>query len=291
MAALRDIQNKISAVKKTRQITKAMNMVAAAKLRQVQGRTEGFRPYATKFTEVLGSLSQGVDPEIHPMLAQPEEVNRVSLIVLTADRGLCGSFNQNLINQAEKFRKELQAQGREVDLYLVGRRARDYFRRHETSAKEALVGAMNVVDFDLAVQVARFALSPFLAGDVQEAYIVYCQFVSMASMKAKVAKLLPIEPIEGAESAAGAEYLTEPSAEEILVDLLPRYLNVRTYQALLETSTSEHASRMAAMDNATKNCKELITNLTLAYNKARQATITAELMDIVGGAEALSQSQ
>jgi F-type H+-transporting ATPase subunit gamma len=292
MAALRDIQNKIAAVKKTRQITRAMNMVAAARLRQVQEKTERFKPYAAKFSEVLGSLSQGIDPEIHPLLAVPEQVDKVGMILLTADRGLCGSFNMNLINLAQKFLKEQEGQGREVQAHVVGRRGCDFYRRRKLNIATQMPNVMNVIDFDLAVSIARTGLNDFLSGEVQEVYIIYTDFRSMASMVPTVERLLPIQPeaVEGEEEAAGGlEYITEPSAEEILVDLLPRYLNVRAYSALLNTATSEQASRMTAMDNATKNCKEMIDNLTLVFNKARQAAITAELMDIVGGAEALSQ--
>ena len=290
MASLRDIQTKISSVKKTRQITRAMNMVAAAKLRGVQEKTERFRPYASKFAEVLGSLSQGIDPEIHPLLAQPDKVERVALILLTADRGLCGSFNMNLIMAAERFLKERKALGQQVQFYVVGRKGRDYFRRRKVEVAEEITGVMNVVDFDLAVQVARYGLNAFLGGEVQEVYVIFSRFASMVSHVPTTEKLLPVAPVAGeGQAGGGLEYLTEPSAAEILVDLLPRFLNVRMYSGLLETATSEQAARMAAMDNATRNCKDMIRDLTLLYNKARQATITAELMDIVGGAEALKQ--
>ncbi len=294
MAALKDIQLKIAAVKKTRQITRAMNMVAAAKLRQTQTKTEGFRPYASKFAEVLSSLAAGVDPEIHPLLAQPEEVAEVALVLLTADRGLCGSFNTNLIMAAERFLKEQEANGRQVRLFVVGRRGVDYFKRRQVEVAQAMPGAMNVIDFDLAIGVARMGLNAFMSGEVQEVYFIYSHFASMVSQVATVDRLLPIGKLEAEapevteeEPAVAVEYLTEPSPEEILVDLLPRYVNVRVYSYLLETATSEHAARMTAMDNATNNCKEMIDNLTLAFNKARQAAITSELMDIVGGAEAL----
>ncbi|MEW5914692.1 MAG: ATP synthase F1 subunit gamma [Thermodesulfobacteriota bacterium] len=293
MAALRDIQNKISAVKKTRQITRAMNMVAAARLRQVQERTERFRPYADKFAEVLGSLSEGMDPEAHPLLAQPESVQRVGLILITADRGLCGSFNMNLILKGQQFLTEKKGAGQETAMFAVGRKGVEYFRRRKVEFAQALPGVMNVVDFDLATQVARLGLNAFLAGEVQEVYMIYSRFASMAAQVPTLEKLLPISPQPseaGEETGPQLEYITEPSAQEILVDLLPRYLNVRVYSGLLETSTSENAARMTAMDNATKNCKEMIENLTLAFNKARQAAITTELMDIVGGAEALKAS-
>ena len=290
MAALKDIQNKIAAVKKTRQITRAMNMVAAAKLRGVQDRTTKFRPYADKFAEVLASLSAGVDPESHPLLANPEEVKTIGLIQLAADRGLCGSFNVNLITTGQKFMQEQENNGKQVVLHTVGKRARDFFRARNREMATEMPGAMNVVDFDLAVSVARLGLNSFLAGEVEEVYIAYSRFESMVSQVPTVERLLPIAPeaVEGEEEAGPAvEYLCEPSSGEILVDLLPRFLNVRVYSALLETATSEHAARMTAMDNATNACKDIIENLTLAYNKARQAAVTNELMDIVGGAEAL----
>ena len=291
MPSLRDIQNKIVGVKKTRQITKAMGMVATAKLRGVQEKTERFRPYAEKFSEVLGSLSQGVDPEIHPLLAQPEKVDKVALIVLTADRGLCGSFNMNLIHAAQAFVTQRKADGQEVDLYVVGKKGSDFFKRRKTEMKESLRGAMNVIDFDLAVTVARYGLNAFLSGEVQEVYLLSSKFLSIVRQVPTVEKLLPVSAVEvegeAAEQGTALEYLTEPSAEEILVDLLPRFVNVRVYSGLLETATSEQAARMAAMDNATNACKDMIEDLTLVFNKARQAAITAELMDIVGGAEAI----
>lgn len=289
MAALRDIQNKISAVKKTRQITKAMNMVAAAKLRGVQEKAEAFKPYADKYAEVLGSLTAGVDPESHPMLASPEVISKVAVIQLSADRGLCGSFNGNLIGAGARFLNELKADGRESELFVVGKKATEYHKKRGHTMAESLSGAMNVVDFDLAVTVGRMGLDAFLAGEVQEVYLVYSDFQNMANQVPTVERLLPIKPEAGDEPgpAGTGEYLTEPSPEEILADLLPRYLNVRVYSGLLQTATSEHAARMTAMDNATNACKDMIDNLTLVYNKARQAAITTELMDIVGGAEAL----
>lgn len=290
MAALKDIQNKIAGVKKTRQITRAMNMVATARLRQVQGKTEGFRPYADKYAEVLGSLAGGVDPEIHPLLANPEKVEKIAVVCLSADRGLCGSFNMNLITTAMKFIKEKKSEGIEVQLFTVGRKASDFFKRRtdQYNLVKTLPGVMNVVEFDLAVQVGRMGLEPFLSGEVQEVYFVYSRFQSMARLVPTVERLVPIRP-EGAagDEVGSSDYLTEPSPEEILVDLLPRFLNVRVYSGLLETATSEQAARMAAMDNATKACKDMINNLTMVYNKARQAAVTTELMDIVGGAEAL----
>ncbi|MBM4275168.1 MAG: ATP synthase F1 subunit gamma [Deltaproteobacteria bacterium] len=287
MPTLRDIRRKISAVKKTQQITKAMNMVAAAKLRGAQVRMENFRPYAQSFTKMLGNLAAGVEPEIHPFFQQPAEVTKVGLILMTADRGLCGSFNVNLINTAVKFIREKEAAGIQVSLTCVGRKGRDFYRRRKAEMARGYVDFWNKFDYTNAQVVAREVMSDFLAGDVQEVYLIHATFVNVAIQKPRLVKLLPISPEEALEGGGGAEYLFEPPMEQFLEYLLPKYVNVLVYHGMLENSTSEHAARMTAMDNASSNCKEMITQLTLVMNKARQAAITKELMDIVGGAEAL----
>jgi F-type H+-transporting ATPase subunit gamma len=290
MATLRDIRRKIGAVKKTQQITKAMNMVAAAKLRGAQQRMEGFRPYAAAFTLMLGNMAGRVEPEIHPFFQQAEPVERVGLVLMTADRGLCGSFNVNLINTAVKFIREKEAAGLEVSLICVGRKGRDFFRRRKREMLAQYVDVWNKFDFTNAVTVAREIMSAFLSGDVQEIHLIHSTFINVAIQRPVLVQLLPIKPSEAeAEAEAGArmEYLFEPPMEQFLEYLLPKYINVQVYHGFLENSTSEHAARMTAMDNAQSNCKEMINNLTLVMNKARQAAITKELMDIVGGAEAL----
>ncbi len=287
MATLRDIRNKIGAVKKTQQITKAMNMVAAAKLRGAQQRMEGFRPYARAFSMMLGNIAGRVEPEIHPFFTQAPEVNRVGLVLMTADRGLCGSFNVNLINQAVKFIREKEAEGLAVSLACVGRKGRDFFRRRKREMLAQYVDVWNKFDFFNAVAVAREIMSAFLSDAVQEVHLIYSTFINMAVQRPFLVQLLPIQPVEAAAEGAGVEYLFEPPMEQFLEYLLPRYINVQVYHGFLENSASEYAARMTAMDNAQSNCKELITQLTLVMNKARQATITRELMDIVGGAEAL----
>lgn len=287
MATLRDIRHKIGAVKKTQQITKAMNMVSAAKLRGAQQRMEGFRPYAQAFAMMLGNMAGRVEPEIHAFFTQATEVKRVGLVLMTADRGLCGSFNVNLINQAVKFIREKEAQGIEVSLICVGRKGRDFFRRRKREMLGQYVDVWNKFDFSNAVTVAREIMSSFLSGNVQEAYLVHSTFINMAIQKPRLVQLLPIQPGEAAEEAPSMEYLFEPPMEQFLEYLLPKYINVQVYHGFLENSASEYAARMTAMDNAQANCKEMITQLTLVMNKARQASITRELMDIVGGAEAL----
>ena len=287
MATLQDIRRKIGAVKKTQQITKAMNMVSAAKLRGAQQRMEGFRPYAQAFAMMLGNMAGRVEPEIHPFFTQAAEVTRVGLVLMTADRGLCGSFNVNLINTAVKFIREKEAEGKEVVLICVGRKGRDFFRRRKREMLAQYVDVWNKFDFSNAVTVAREVMSIFLTGAVQEVHLIHSSFINMAIQRPRLVQLLPIKPDEAVEEAPSLEYLFEPPMEQFLEYLLPKYINVQVYHGFLENSASEYAARMTAMDNAQSNCKEMITQLTLVMNKARQAAITRELMDIVGGAEAL----
>ncbi|MEW6327369.1 MAG: ATP synthase F1 subunit gamma [Thermodesulfobacteriota bacterium] len=292
MPTLKDVKRKIGAVKKTQQITKAMNMVAAAKLRGAQGKMENFRPYASKFAEVIGSLSAHLNVEAAPLLEQ-REVKNVDVLLITADRGLCGSFNINLINTAEKFLKAKAAEGLGTSLVCLGRKGRDYFRRRPVNMRAAHVDVMGRFDMSNAITIAQDLAGNFLGRAVDEVYVICAQFISMAVQRPITKKLLPISPEElgGEETAAGAarEYLYEPSPEQLITSLLPTHVNVQVYNAMLETAASEHAARMRAMDNAQRNCKDLINSLTLMYNKARQAGITKELMDIVGGAEALKK--
>ena len=286
MATLRDIRNKISAVKKTQQITKAMNMVSAAKLRGAQARMEGFRPYAQAFSMMLGNMAGRVEPDIHPFFQKTEPVTRVGLVLMTADRGLCGSFNVNLINAAYKFIRQEAAEDIEVAVTCVGRKGRDFFRPRKIEMAAQYVDVWNKFDFSNAVTVAREIMSIFTTGEVQEVHLIYSTFVNMAIQRPKLVQLLPIQQAEAeAEAEAGAtmEYLFEPPMEQFLEFLLPKYINVLVYHGFLENSASEHAARMTAMDNAQSNCKEMITQLTQVMNKARQAAITTELMDIVGG--------
>jgi F-type H+-transporting ATPase subunit gamma len=289
MATLRDLRQKIAGVKKTQQITKAMNMVAAAKLRGAQTRMENFRPYAGAFANMLGNLSRGIEPEIHPFFQRAPLVEKVGLVLMTADRGLCGSFNVNLINAAVKFMREKAAAGIGVSLTCVGRKGRDFFRRRKLDITKAYVDVWNKFDYTNAQVVAREVMSEFLAGEVQEVYVIHAEFVNVAIQKPKLVKLLPISPEETTEEAGGSslEYIFEPPVDQFLEFLLPKYVNTLVYHGFLENAASEHAARMTAMDNASSNCKEMITQLTLVMNKARQAAITKELMDIVGGAEAL----
>jgi len=295
MATLKDIQLKISAVKKTRQITKAMNMVAASRLRGAQTGMEAFRPYAGKFAEVLGSLAERAGEETNPLLVPKEEIKNVHVVLCTSDRGLCGGFNFNLIEKADAFMKEKAGTDVAFSFTNFGKKGRDWCRKEKLQIESEHLGVVGTsFGFNIASAVGKSLVDAFLADTYDEVYIVYAEFASMARQIPVLQQLLPIPPIETDEteesSTTGAylpEHICEPSTDALLGDMLPRNVYVQIYSALLETSTSEHAARMMAMDNATKACNDMLENLTLIYNKARQAAITAELMDIVGGAEAL----
>jgi F-type H+-transporting ATPase subunit gamma len=293
MPSLKDVQLKIQGVKKTKQITKAMNMVATSRLRGAQGAMDGFRPYAEKFSEVLGSLAEKAGEEASPLLIPKEEVKKVHIVLCTSDRGLCGGFNINLTDTTGKFIQNNEIEGAEYSFTCFGKKGRDWSRKSGyTIADEHLGVVGGKIGFNVASTAGKKLVDGFIDGDYDEVYIVFAEFISMAKQPPVIQKLLPIPPIEKEEEESEskeylAEHICEPSPEELLGDLLPRNVFVQIYRALLETSTSEHAARMSAMDNATKACNDMIDSLTLAYNKARQAAITADLMDIVGGAEAL----
>jgi F-type H+-transporting ATPase subunit gamma len=290
MAALKDIKRKIAGVDKTRQITKAMNAVAASKFKSAQLRMENFRPYAAKFMEVLNSLALRVDSTSHPLLAV-REPERVRVICMTSDRGLCGGFNSNLIRAAERFIGEKTGEGKDVSLIPVGKKGRDSLRKKANIISEH-VDVFGAFDMSLSVGIGEDVISPFIAEEYDELYLIYNEFVNVGIQKPTVVRLLPL-PSVGEEKEIKPEemldYIYEPSEELLIAQLLPMYIRVLIYRALVETSAGENGARMAAMDNATRNCDELIDDLTLKYNKARQAAITAELMDIVGGTEALAQ--
>ena len=291
MPALKDVKVKITAVKKTKQITKAMNMVASAKLRNAQARIERFRPYADKFYEMLGELAKGADPSVHPLLEAREEVKTVLMVVITSDRGLCGAFNHSIVSAAMKVAKAKAAEGKTVKILCVGRKGRDAFRHTEFETVAAYVNEMSSFDFTLASRIGTEVIGGYVGGTYDEVIMAFGKFISLARQESTLLPVLPLSPAEAGEAAepAGpkAEYIYEPSVEGLLAELLPRFINVQIYRGLLDTSASEHAARMRSMDNATRNCDDLVSSLTLVYNKARQAAITTELMDIVGGSEAL----
>jgi F-type H+-transporting ATPase subunit gamma len=290
MAALKDIKRKITAVQKTRQITRAMNMVAASKFKAAQMRMENFRPYAVKFMEVLSSLALRVDAKSHPLLAV-REPKRIRVICMTSDRGLCGGFNNNLIKATERFIREKRGEGREIELIPIGRKGRDFFRK-KTKIINARTDIFSRFDMSLAVKISGDVIPPFVNEGYDELYLLYNEFVNVAVHRPSVVRLFPLPSIgrdDEIEPDKRLDYIYEPSEEALLEKLLPMYVHVLIFRALVETSAGENGARMAAMDNATRNCEELIQSLTLKYNKVRQSAITAELMDIVGGTEALAK--
>ncbi len=298
MATLKEVKTKISAVKKTKQITKAMNMVAASKLRGAQAKMESFRPYAGKFAEVLGSLAGSAADDASPLLVPRDEVKKINVVLCTSDRGLCGGFNSNLIDRAAKFRSAQAAKGVEVSFTAFGKKGRDWCRKSNFPIVDAYLGVVGgTFDVSVATASGRKLIKAFEDGEFDEVHVIYSEFIGMARQIPVVRRqLLPIPPlakepdfeeIEEIGKESHVEHICEPSADALMGELLPKNICIQIYSGLLETSTSEHAARMAAMDNASKACDDMMVNLTLAYNKARQAAITGELMDIVGGAEAL----
>lgn len=290
MPALRDIRRKIEAVKRIGQITKAMNMVASAKLRTLQQRLEGFRPYRRKFEEVINNILGGGSINIQriPFL-QKREVKKIGIILITADKGLCGAFNSNLIRETEKAINRFKKEGKEVELICVGKKGLTYFRKRIT-VREGYPDIMGKILMQDARKIARSAMMAYLEGEWDEVYVIYGYFINVVRQISKMEKVLPLsfeKSAEREEKIISSVYIYEPEEERLLSEILPLYINTLVFSAMLETAVSEQAARMTAMDNATKACGDMVKQLTLFYNKVRQASITKELMDIVGGAEAL----
>ena len=289
MPSLKDVRNKISGVGKTKQITKAMNMVASAKLRGAQARVEKFRAYADRFHTVLQNLAASDMELSHPLLEPHEEVKKVGIILITSDRGLAGAFNVNIINEALKIAREKRREGKEVVFYCAGKKGRDAVRKASFRIGRDFAGEMGVFDFSLADRLGMDVISAYTARELDEVYVVFSRFVSLMRQIPTQQRILPVEPQKPEEGAVRAktEYTFEPAGPALMDVLLPRIVKALIYRGLLNTATSEHAARMTAMDNATRNCDDLIRALTRIFNKTRQAAITNELIDIVGGVEAL----
>lgn len=288
MPSLKDVKMKIVGVGKTKQITRAMNMVASAKLRGAQARIEKFRPYAAKYREVVGALALKAEGATHPLLENHAERKNCAIILITSDRGLCGGFNSAIIAEAFALAKRSEEAGMKVDFTCIGRKGRDAAMLKGYEVSRAFPDRMSRVDMMLAIEVVEPLIAKYKRHELDEVWVVYGEMLSMAHQPPKSLDILPVKPPSG-ENADEilSEYVFEPGEGRMLAEILPRYVNAQVYRALLDTSASEHAARMAAMDNATRNCNDLINSLTLLYNKTRQASITSELIDIVGGAEAL----
>jgi F-type H+-transporting ATPase subunit gamma len=285
MASLRDIRKRIASVKNTQKITNAMKMVAAAKLRRAEEAIKSARPYADKMRDVLESLAARINPGAHPLL-EVRPVKKALLILVTADRGLCGAFNTSLTRKTEAFSKELSAKGIQLDLLTVGRKGNDYFRRRPVGIPKAFVNVMNTISYELAGEIVDVATESFLGGEYDEVYVLYNSFRTAVTQILTLKKLLPVSP-EEEDAPRQSEYLYEPSEEELLAGILPEYVQIQVFTSLLDSVASEHGARMTAMEAATSNAEEMIYKLTLKANRMRQESITTELMEIVGGAEAL----
>jgi F-type H+-transporting ATPase subunit gamma len=291
MPSLIDIRRRIRSVKSTQQITRAMKLVSASKLRRAQEHMQSARPFARQMLRVLNSLAARVDPAAHPLLQMRDERRpgaRILLVVITADRGLCGSFNTNIIKTAGTF--IVGNPGREIALALVGRKGRDYFSRRGFDVRYERVNIFSRLQYPDAQRIAGVAVEEFGGTECDAVYLVYNEFKSVLQQRIVIERLLPIPRLEGFDTvdpAARADYLYEPGPEQIFTDLLPRHVEVQVYHALVESAAAEQAARMAAMDTATKNSGEMIDQLTLYMNKVRQAAITREIIEVVSGAQAL----
>jgi F-type H+-transporting ATPase subunit gamma len=296
MPSLIDIRRRVRAVKSTQQITKAMKMVSSSKLRRAQERILRSRPYAQEMLRVFNNLAARTDHSRHPLLQEKAAGGRTLLIVVTADRGLAGSFNANVIKGAAEFITAQPDRGRQIALALVGRKGRDFFMRRGFDVRYEEVGLFQNVKWTHAQTIANTAIKEFLDGDVGSVYLVYNEFRSIMSQRVVVERLLPIANLAGTENADGTkmadaastiDYLFEPTPQELLGTFLPFHVAVQVNRALLESSAAEHAARMTAMDSATRNAREMVDRLTLYMNKVRQASITREIIEIVAGAQSV----
>jgi F-type H+-transporting ATPase subunit gamma len=283
VASTLDLRRRIRSVKNTQQITRAMKMVAAAKLRRAQDRMMAARPYSGAMHQMLQSVASRVDAKKHPLLRRRDEKN-VLVVVVTADKGLCGGFNMNAIKAAQQTLAEGNWQ--DASILPVGRKGNDFFRRREMNIRTQAVNVFQTLSLDTARQLAATIISDYREEKIDAVYVVYNEFRSMISQKVVARRMLPIETPEPKDEV-GVDYLYEPEPEAILDHLLPRYVEFQLYRVLLESSAAEHAARMTAMEAATKNAKDVIERLTLTYNRARQAAITKEIIEIVSGASAL----
>ena len=289
MPNLKDIRKRISSVKSTQKITKAMKLVAAAKLRRAQENITNARPYAVKLHEMISELALRADAEDHPLLAV-REPKRVMLLVLTSDRGLCGGFNTNILRTLQKYKADNEDKYEEMRIAVVGRKGRDYLKFRDVDVDRYFPGLDVETALGRAKEITEVIIEDFLDGNLDMVYLFYNEFKSAMTQNITVEQLLPIAPLDLDEADGGnIDFAYEPSKKAILETIMPMYVDVEVYRATLESTASEFGARMTAMENATNNAKDMISSLTLEFNKARQAAITTELLDIVGGAEALNK--
>lgn len=285
MASLKSIKKRIVSVKNTRQITKAMKMVSAAKLRRAQENVVAARPYAKKLGEVLERLAKSQDDSASPLL-QKRVSQKALIILVTSDRGLCGGFNANICKAAERFIKEKRSDYSEIALLTVGRKGFEFLKNRQKIRKN-YSSVLSTLNYQTAALLAQEVIEGYLAEEYDEVFLLYNAFKSVMTQDITFQQLLPIVPEATAEEEYAPEYIYEPSKGELLAELLPKHIEVQLFKALLESVASEHGARMTAMDSASKNATEMIGKLTLQYNRARQAAITTELMEIISGAESI----
>ncbi len=296
MASLRDMRAKIQSVKNTQQITRAMRMVSAAKLRRAQDQIVNMRPYANKILQIMSDIATTQRVE-HQLLSGASDSRRILMVILTSDRGLCGGFNSSINRFTEKFIKENTAKYEKIDYVFIGRKGADYFKRRGIQPKKVMLNLAREISYTLAAEVAQLCMTEFTSGDYDEIRLVYNEFKSAISQSLTVETLLPIDLSkctlnERADSKFpfSKDLIFEPSPEAMIEELLAQHFSVQVYRCMSESVAAEHAARMTAMENATKNAKEMIGKLTLIYNNVRQASITRELIEICSGAEAVSSS-
>jgi len=286
MASLKSIKKRIVSVKNTRQITKAMKMVSAAKLRRAQENVVAARPYAQKMGEVLQSLAGNLEGDLHPLL-QKRDAKKLLLIVVTSDRGLCGGFNSNLCKAGERYIKEKQAEFEQISIMTVGRKGYEFLKSRHTVYKN-FANILSKPNYQSAAMLAQEVIEGYLAEEYDQVVMLFNSFRTVMSQDITFQQLLPIVPEEkAAADEAGVEYIYEPSVDDLLTEILPKNIEVQIFKAMLESVAGEHGARMTAMDSASKNASEMIGKLTLQYNRARQAAITTELMEIISGAESI----
>ena len=286
MATLRQLRTRVASITNIQRVTNAMQMVAAAKMRRAQEAILATRPYAQQLDKILRHLTLSIETGQHPLLQDRENIERIAVAVVTADRGLCGGFNGNICRRAVGEIGRLE--GKEVELVTVGRKGYDFFRNRGYLITRERIGLFRELHFSQAVTIAQELTGHFLSGKVDKVLLIYSEFQSVARQVPVVKQLLPVVAEEEDPTAVGEEYIFEPSPAQLLDTLVPRHVNFQIWRALLESNAGEQAARMQAMDNATKNAGDLIEELTREMNKVRQTSITLELMDIIGGAEAVS---
>ena len=282
MANVRDIRRRIRSAKNIQQITRAMKFVSAARLRRAQERVIAARPYAKQIMEVLKSLAERVPEDAHPLLTHKDSVDRIELVVVTADRGMCGAYNTNIIRNALEFLG--QHSDKKVELNILGKRGRDFFRRRPYPVRNEAINVLQNLSFADAAAIAKILIEDFCSGGRDEIWLLYNEFKSVVQQRIVCERLLPISHMENPESEEALEYIYDEPPEKIFSGLLPRYVEAQVFRALLEASASEHGARMSAMEAATNNAAEMIDGLTLYANKIRQAGITRELIEVVSGA-------